>query len=155
MQNINIGGRLSKSQYQYTLQGTDLAELSHWAPLVEAKLKQLPGFQDVTSDLETKNLQAFLSIDRDKAATMGITPDQIRSSLYSAFGARQVATIYTPDRRLCGDPGGRSARQRNTDDLSRLYISSPAGKLVPITAFAKIDEQVGPLSVNHQGSCRR
>src|SRR5215470_9356229 len=150
VQNINIGGRLSKSQYQYTLQGSDLAELSHWAPLVEAKLRQLPGFQDVTSDLETKNLQAFLSIDRDKAATMGITPDQIRSTLYSAFGARQVATIYTPtddyEVILEVDP----ARQRGTNDLSRLYISSPNGKLVPIGAFASIEERVGPLSVNHQ-----
>ncbi|MGH6958905.1 MAG: efflux RND transporter permease subunit, partial [Dongiaceae bacterium] len=150
VQNINIGGRLSKSQYQYTLQGSDLAELSHWAPLVEAKLKQLPGFQDVTSDLETKNPQAFLSIDREKAATMGITPDQIRSSLYSAFGARQVATIYTPSDDYAVILEVDPARQRNTDDLSRLYISSPAGKLVPITAFTTIDERVGPLSVNHQ-----
>jgi HAE1 family hydrophobic/amphiphilic exporter-1 len=150
VQNINIGGRLSKSQYQYTLQGTDLAELSHWAPLVEAKLKQLPGFQDVTSDLETKNLQAFLSIDRDKAATMGIMPDQIRSSLYSAFGARQVATIYTPIDDYAVILEVDPARQRGTNDLSRLYISAPFGKLVPIGAFATIDERVGPLSVNHQ-----
>ena len=150
VQNINIGGRLSKSQYQYTLQGTDLAELNHWAPLVEAKLKQLPGFQDVTSDLENKSPQAFLSIDREKAAIMGITPDQIRNSLYSAFGARQVATIYTPtddyEVILEVDP----ARQRGTNDLSRLYVRAPSGKLVPIGAFASIDERVGPLSVNHQ-----
>src|SRR6185295_3232321 len=150
VQNINIGGRFSKSQYQYTLQGTDLAELNHWAPLVEAKLKQLQGFQDVTSDLETKNLQAFLSIDRDKAATMGITPDQIRSSLYSAFGARQVATIYTPTDDYAVILEVDPARQRDTNDLSRLYISSPAGKLVPIGAFATIEERVGQLSVNHQ-----
>jgi hydrophobic/amphiphilic exporter-1 (mainly G- bacteria), HAE1 family len=150
VQNINIGGRLSKSQYQYTLQGSDLAELTHWAPLVEAKVKQLPGFQDVTSDLESKSPQAYLSIDREKAATVGITPDQIRSSLYSAFGSRQVATIYTPtddyEVILEVDP----ARQRGVNDLSRLYVSSPTGKLVPITAFASIDERVGPLSVNHQ-----
>jgi len=150
VQNINIGGRFSKSQYQYTLQGANLEELNHWAPLVEAKVRQLPGFQDVTSDLESKNLQAFVSIDRDKAATMGITPDQIRSSLYSAFGARQVATIYMPTDDYAVILEVDPARQRDTNDLSRLYISSPAGKLVPIGAFATIKEQVGPLSVNHQ-----
>jgi HAE1 family hydrophobic/amphiphilic exporter-1 len=150
VQNINIGGRFSKSQYQYTLQAADLAELNHWAPLVEAKLRQLPGFQDVTTDLETKNLQAFLSIDRDKASIMGITPDQIRSSLYSAFGARQVATIYTPTDDYAVILELDPKRQRDANDLSRLYISAPSGKLVPIGAFATIEEQVGPLSVNHQ-----
>ena len=150
VQNINIGGRLSKSQYQYTLQGSDLAELAHWAPLVEAKLKQLKGFQDVTSDLENKNPQAYLTIDREKAATLGITPDQIRSSLYSAFGSRQVATIYTPTDDYAVILEVDPARQRSADDLSRLYIRSSTGKLVPISTFASIDERVGPLSVNHQ-----
>jgi len=150
VQNINIGGRLSKSQYQYTLQGTDLTELTHWAPLVEEKLKQLPGFQDVTSDLETKNPQAYLAIDREKAATLGITPDQIRSSLYSAFGARQVSTIYMPTDDYAVILEVDPARQRDKTDLSRLYISAPNGKLVPIGAFATITETIGPLTVNHQ-----
>ncbi|HTO83471.1 MAG TPA: multidrug efflux RND transporter permease subunit [Methylomirabilota bacterium] len=150
VQNINIGGRLSKSQYQYTLQGTDLAELTHWTPLVEEKVKQLPGFQDVTSDLETKNPQAYVAIDREKAATLGITPDQIRSSLYSAFGARQVSTIYMPTDDYAVILEVDPARQRDKTDLSRLYISSPGGKLVPIGTFATITETIGPLTVNHQ-----
>ena len=150
VQNINIGGRLSKSQYQYTLQGTDLTELTRWAPLVEDKLKQLPGFQDVTSDLETKNPQAYLSIDREKAATLGITPDQIRNTLYSAFGARQVSTIYMPTDDYAVILEVDPARQRDTTDLSRLYISAPNGKLIPIGVFATITETIGPLTVNHQ-----
>ncbi len=150
VQNINIGGRLSKSQYQYTLQGTDLAELTHWTPLVEEKVKQLPGFQDVTSDLETKNPQAYVAIDREKAATLGITPDQIRSSLYSAFGARQVSTIYMPTDDYAVILEVDPVRQRDKTDLSRLYISSPGGKLVPIGTFATITETIGPLTVNHQ-----
>src|SRR5207245_960600 len=115
IQNIQIGGRLSKSQYQYTLQGSDLDELYRAAPAMEAKLQALPGFQDVTSDLQIANLQAFVDIDRDKAAKLGITADAIRNTLYSAFGARQVSTIYMPandyqvileaDPRFQQDPG--------------------------------------------------
>ncbi|HET6221889.1 MAG TPA: efflux RND transporter permease subunit, partial [Dongiaceae bacterium] len=150
VQNINVGGRQSSGQYQYTLQGTDLQELSHWAPIVEAKVKALPGLQDVDSDLEITSPQVFIDIDREKAATLGITPGQIRDSLYSAFGARQVATIYTPIDDYAVILEVLPQRQRDTADLSRLYIRAPSGKLVPLGTFAKIIETVGPLSVNHQ-----
>ncbi len=130
IQNIQVGGRLSKSLYQYTLQDGDLDELYHFAPLMNKKLSELPGFQDVTSDLQIGNLKAVLDIDTDKASQFGITADAIRNTLYSAFGERQVSTIYTPsndyevileaDPRVPGGSGGAVAHlcqaDHRTDD---------------------------------------
>ncbi len=151
VQNVSVGTRRSKSLYQYTLKGTDLDELNDWAPRVEAVLRDMPGFQDVTSDLRVKNPQAFVAIDREKAATLGISPEQIRNSLYSAFGARQVATIYTQSDDYAVILEVDPERQRGMADLSRIYIRSSGGGMVPIGAFTRIDERVGPVSVNHQG----
>ncbi|MBI1824405.1 MAG: efflux RND transporter permease subunit, partial [Nitrospirae bacterium] len=92
---IRIGGQLTKSLYQYTLQDVDLRELYHWAPLLEAKLRTLPGFQDVNSDLEITTPQIMVDINRDKASSLGVTADQIETTLYNAYGSRQVSTIYT------------------------------------------------------------
>ncbi len=99
MQNIpaiRIGGQVTKSTYQYTLQGTDTAELYDWAPKVEAQLRSLPGLVDVTSDLQITKPQVTVQIDRNKASALGVSAQAIESTLYDAYGSRQVSTIYAP-----------------------------------------------------------
>ena len=96
IQNIQIGGRPAKGQYQYSLQGVDQQELFDWAPKLEAKLRALPAFQDVSTDLQLGSREAAVEIDRDAAARLGVSVEDVRSTLYSAFGSRQVSTIYTP-----------------------------------------------------------
>jgi HAE1 family hydrophobic/amphiphilic exporter-1 len=150
IQSINIGGRLSKSQYQYTIQGVDLAELQRLAPEIEARMRQLPGLQDVTSDLEVDDPQLFIEIDRDRAAALDVTADAIRSTLYSAFGSRQVATIYTATNDyeviLEVDP----KFQQDPQALSSIYVQSSSGQLVPLDAVATIRRSAGPVTVSHQ-----
>jgi hydrophobic/amphiphilic exporter-1 (mainly G- bacteria), HAE1 family len=152
VQNIKLGVRLSKSLYQYTIQGTDLAEVEHWAPLLEQKLKDIPGLQDVTSDLQVASPQAFVAIDRDKAASLNVTADAIRNTLYSAFGTRQVATIYTPSDEyqviLQLDP----KYQADVAAISHLYVPSSSGDLVPLDTIAKVTRTVGPVAVDHENA---
>jgi hydrophobic/amphiphilic exporter-1 (mainly G- bacteria), HAE1 family len=152
IQNIQVGGRLAKGQYQYTLQDADLDELYHWAPIMKERLRVLPGFQDATSDLQIGNLQAIVDIDRDKASQYGITADLVRNTLFSAFGTRQISTIYTASNDyqviLEADP----RFQANPDALSRIYVRPPSGsgQPIPLEAFATVHSAVGPLTVNHQ-----
>src|SRR5262249_39628779 len=94
---IRIGGQLTKSQYQYTLQSGDLALLRNAAPALAEKMSALPGFQDVTTDLQVKNPQVMVHIDRDRAASLQVTPEQIELALSDSFGTRQVSTIYAPN----------------------------------------------------------
>ena len=152
VQNINVGGRLAKSLYQYTVQGTDLQEVQHWSPLLEEKLRGLPGLQDVSSDLQISSPQAYVDIDRQKAATLGVSTEAIQSTLYSAFGSRQVSTIYTPSNEyeviLELDP--RYAK--DIQSLSSIYVPSSAGGLVPLDAVVHVVRTVGPSSVDHQGA---
>jgi len=152
VQNIKLGVRLSKSLYQYTIQGTDLAEVEHWAPLLEQKLKDIPGLQDVTSDLQIASPQAFVAIDRDKAASLNVTADAIRNTLYSAFGTRQVATIYTPSDEyqviLQLDP----RFQADVAAISHLYVPSSNGDLVPLDTISKVTRTVGPVAVDHENA---
>ncbi len=148
---IRIGGSLTKSQYQYTLQSTDTNQLYENAPKMEAAMRALPQLQDVTSDLQVKNPQLSVQVDRDKAYALGVTPDQISSALYSAYGNRQVSTIYTPNNEYYVILELLPQYQNNPTDLSQLYIRSNAGKLVPLDTVAKMTQNVGPLSVNHLG----
>ena len=149
-QNLSFGTRSTANRFQYTLQASTLEELTQWTPIVLERLAKLPGLQDAISDLQVSSPQAFLSIDRDKAATLGITPAQIRSSLYSAFGSRQVSTIYTPTDDYAVILEVDQERQQTVNDLWRIYIRSSSGKLVPLGAFASIQETLGPVEVNHQ-----
>lgn len=148
---IRIGGRLTKSQYQFTLQGPDTDELYRYAPMLEAKLRNLPGLEDVTSDLEIKNPQINIDIQRDKAATLGVTAHQIEDALFSAYSSRQISTIFAPNNEyqviLELEPG----YGRDPEALSLLYIRSATGHLVPLNAVATITSGVGPLTVNHLG----
>lgn len=148
---IRIGGRLTKSQYQYTLQSTDIQELYTHAPLFAEKLRSLPGFQDVTTDLQLKNPQVNVEIDRDKAATLGITALQIEDALYSAYGSRQISTIYAATNQYSVIMELEPRYQLDPQALSLLYVRSAAGALVPLDAVSTITTGFGPLTVNHSG----
>ena len=148
---IRIGGRLTKSQYQFTLQDADTRQLFHWAPLIEDKLRNLPGFLDVTSDLQITNPQVTVEIDRNKASALGVTAQQIENALYSAYGERQVSTIYTPSNEYWVIMELEPKYQTDPSALSLLYVRSSSGALVPLDAVARLSHGVGPLSINHQG----
>jgi hydrophobic/amphiphilic exporter-1 (mainly G- bacteria), HAE1 family len=148
---IQIGGRSSKSQYQYTLQGTDIKDLYQWAPVLEAKLNALPILQDVTSDLQITNPEVMIDIDRDKANSLGITAEQIERSLYNAYGTHQISTIYTPINQYQVIMEVQRQFQTDPSSLSSLYIRSAGGQLVPSDTIAKLTQRAGPLTVNHTG----
>ena len=148
---IRIGGMLTKSQYQYTLQDADTEVLYHWAPLIEAKLKQLPGLSDVTSDLQISSPQVMVEIERDKASALGVTSQQIESALYNAYGSRQVSTIYTPSNEYWVIMELDPKYQADAQALSMLYVRSGGGTLVPLSSVARLSHGVGTLTINHQG----
>jgi HAE1 family hydrophobic/amphiphilic exporter-1 len=151
IQNIQIGGRQSKSLYQYTLQGTDLQELYKWTDILTKELAQAKGFIDVTSDLQVKSLQALVNLDQQRAATFGLGDDVIRQSLYSAFGAQQVASLYTSSNDYGVIMEVADKFKQSPEDIGKLYLRGTGDKLVPIEAVADVKRTLGPLSVNHQG----
>jgi len=148
---IRIGGQLSKGQYQFTLQSPEIKELYEHAPELEAKMRELPGLQDVNSDLQIKNPQVNVEIDRDKASALRVTANQIEDALYSAYGARQISTIYTPINQYQVIIELEPQYQLDPSALSMLYIRSSTGQLVPLNAVARLSRGLGPLSVNHLG----
>jgi hydrophobe/amphiphile efflux-1 (HAE1) family protein len=151
LQNINLGGRLAKSAYQYTLQDSDTSELYRYAQIMESRIAQIPGVQDVNSDLQLHNRLAIVHIDRDKAAQLGITLDQIRNTFYSAYGAREISTIYEPSNSYYVILELEKQFQQSPGDLSKLYLRSASGAMVPLQAVAQLGSGVGPVTVNHQG----
>ncbi|MGV8074757.1 MAG: efflux RND transporter permease subunit [Syntrophobacteraceae bacterium] len=148
---IQIGARSAKNLYQYTIQGPYAEELYGWAGQVEAAFRSLPGLQDVTTDLQITNPQITVAIDRDKALAVGVTAEQIENTLYSAFGSRQVSTIYTPTNQFKVILEVEPRFQQNPSSLSNLYIRSESGQLVPIDTVASLNPTIGPLLVNHTG----
>ena len=148
---IRIGGRQSSSVYQFTLYGTDLQQLYQVAPEFQEKIRALPGVIDVTSDLLITSPQLLIDIDRDKAASLGITAEQIENGLYSAFGSRQVSTIYTPTNQYFVIMELEDRFQRDQRSLSLLYLRNNVGKLIPLESVSKLQSTVGPLSVAHLG----
>jgi len=148
---IRIGGQLTKGQYQYTLQDADLQVLYQWAPILYARMKGLPGFLDVNSDLQITSPQVLVEIDREKASALGVTAVQIEAALNNAYGSPQVSTIYTPTNQYWVMMELLPQYQRDPAALSLLYIRSAGGKLVPLGTVAKLTRTVGPLTVNHLG----
>ncbi len=149
---IRVGGTLTKSLYQLTLQSPDTNELYEYAPKLEARLRELPQLQDVTSDLQVKNPQVNVEIDRDKASALGITADQVENGLSMAYSALQVSTIYAPNNQYQVIMQVQDEFQRDPAELSMLYIRSlTSGQLVPLRSVSKLSQNVGPLSVNHLG----
>ncbi|HET7098486.1 MAG TPA: efflux RND transporter permease subunit [Casimicrobiaceae bacterium] len=144
-------GQLTKSAYQYTMQDTDTAELYKWAPLVEEKLRALPGLVDVTSDLQITQPQITVKIDRNKASALGVSAQAIENTLYDAYGSRQVSTIYAPTNQYWVVMELEPRYQSDPSALSMLYVRSQAGALVPLNAVASLEPTVGPLAINHLG----
>ena len=151
IQNINLGGKLSKSQYQYTLQSNDTDGLYKIAPEMREKMAKLAELRDVTTDLYIKNPQVTVEVDREKAAVYGVTVDQVRQQLYNAFGSRQVATIYTPANDYQVILETLPEYQQSPNDLNSIYLKTSSGTVVPLSAVTKFERTVGPLQVNHQG----
>jgi HAE1 family hydrophobic/amphiphilic exporter-1 len=148
---IRIGGQVSRSQYQFSLQSPDTEELYKFAPIMADKMQDLPGFQDVTTDLRLKNPEVMVEIDRDRAATMGISAERIETALASAYSSRQISTIYDPTNTYQVILELSPEYQRNPEDLPLLYVSAANGQLVPIRTLTRLSESLGPLSVNHVG----
>ncbi len=148
---IQVGGRQSKAQYQYTLQSIDLNSLYAWSGKVIDAFAKLPGFQDVTSDLNLNGPSIVISVDRDKLAPLGLTMDQVQTALGSAFGANQISTIYGASTQYWVILQVGYALQNDPDVLAQLYVTSGTGALVPLNAVASFQRRPQALTVNHQG----
>jgi hydrophobe/amphiphile efflux-1 (HAE1) family protein len=150
-QDVQIGAKLSKTQYQYTLQDPDIAELFQWAPVVLQKLATLPELQDVTGDLQATAPRMMLKIDRNSIGRFGITPQAIDDTLYDSFGQRQVATVFgqIDQHRVVLEVA--PSYQEDASSLQKLYVrSTTSGQLVPLAALTKSEISVSPLTINHQ-----
>ena len=148
---IQLSAHLTKSQYQYTLEGPDTTELYGVSKNIEAQIRKLPGFLDVTSDLEINNPQVNVHIDRDKAQALGVSAFQIENALTTAYGQGRISTIYAPNNEYWVISELEPQYQANPNDLSLLYIRSTGGQLIPLNTVASMSEGLGPLSVNHFG----
>jgi multidrug efflux pump len=151
-QDIQVGGRISAAQYQYTLQDPDVRELGRWAQILTTRLATLPQLTDVNSDKQTSATSATLVIDRTTASRFGITAQAIDDTLYDAFGQRQIATLFTQVNQYHVVEEVDPKFQLTLDALAHLYVRSPrTNELVPLNVLVSIENNVSPISVNHQG----
>jgi multidrug efflux pump len=151
VQDVRAGGRMGGGQYQYTLQGENLIDLMTWCPLIERRLREVPGIVDVSSDQQNQGLQASLVIDRATASRLGISPQVIDDTLYSAFGQRQVSIMYTPLNQYHVVMEVEPRFWQRPETLRYIYVSSSTGALVPLSAFTHYDMTQTALAVSHQG----
>ena len=151
IQNLQLGGRPSKAQFQYILQSVKADELNSWAVKLQERMRGEPIFRDVTSDAQLRGLQAQLKIDRDRANSLGVSVDAIRSALFSAFGERQVSTIYLPTDSYSVIMEVAPEAKQDERALDGIYVRSSTGALVPMSAFTTVERTVGPTSINHVG----
>jgi HAE1 family hydrophobic/amphiphilic exporter-1 len=151
IQNLQLGGRQSKAQFQYILQSVRADELHDWAGKLQEKLRGDPLFRDVTSDAQLRGLQAQLNIDRDRANALGVSIDAIRTALFGAFGERQVSTIYLPTDSYQVILEVAPEAKLDEGAINGIYVRSSTGALVPLVAFTRIERGVGPTSINHVG----
>jgi HAE1 family hydrophobic/amphiphilic exporter-1 len=148
---IAIGSRLSSAQWQFTLQSTDLDSLYQFGSIMEEKIRSIPALADVKSDLQMRKPKLEITIDRDKAASHGLTVEQIQEAFYSAYGSRQVSTIYTASTFYYVILEVAPEFRQEPSSLATLYIKSNRGELVPLTTVASIRQTVSPLTINHSG----
>ncbi len=148
---IRIGGMQSRSQYQFTLQSPDTDELYRAAPDFEAKLRQVDGLEDISSDLQIRTPQLSVEIDRQQVSTLGLNVDQVQSALNSAYGTRQVSQIFAPEDQYQVIMQVAPQYQRDPNALSMLYVQAPGGQLVPLSAVVTTKVSAGPQSINHVG----
>jgi multidrug efflux pump len=151
VQDLQIDTRVSRTQFQYTLEDADGAELEQWGPRVVAKLQSLPELRDVASDLQSAGLQARLTIDRDTASRLGILPQAIDDVLYDAFGQRQVSTIFTQLNQYRVILEVKPEFQRDPQALANIFVPTQGGDQVPLSAFTHFEQARTPLAVSHQG----
>ncbi len=151
VQNLRLGGRSSKSRYQFTLQSVSADALNEWANRLQARMRADPLFRDVTSDSQLGGLQASLAIDRDRANLLGVSMADLRNALYTAFGERQVSSIYSPSNTYDVIMEAADADRQFENAFNRIYLRGKGGALVPLSSFATVQRTVGPTAVNHQG----
>ncbi|MFS0755211.1 efflux RND transporter permease subunit [Noviherbaspirillum sp. 1P10PC] len=151
VQNLRLGGRISKSRFQYVLQSVKADELNAWAEKMQARLRADPVFRDVTSDSQLKGLQAMVNINRDRANAAGVQVQDIRTALYSAFGDRQVSTIFTSSNSYQVILQDANWGGQDEGDLNNIFVRSKTGTLVPLLSVASVERAAGAISVNHQG----
>jgi len=151
IQDLTVENRVSRTQYQYSLEDADARELAEWTPRLLDKLRALPELRDVASDQQDGGLLAHLVIDRDTASRFGIVPQAIDDTLYDAFGQRQVSTIYTQLNQYRVILEVAPGFQQDPESLKFLYVKSPSGAQVPLSAFVSVTPGTAPLAINHQG----
>ena len=151
VQNLQLGGRQSKAQFQYILQSVKADELNVWASKLQEKLRADPVFRDVTSDAQLRGLQAQIKIDRDRANTLGVSIEGIRTALFNAFGERQVSTIYLSTDSYQVIMEVQPEAKLDESALGGIYVRSSTGALVPLSSFTTVERTVGPMSINHVG----
>ena len=152
VQNLQLGGKSSKSRYQFTLQSVGFEGVNEWADKLMQKMRADPMFRDVTSDSQMKGLNVKIDIDREKAASAGVSVADIRSALYSTYGEKQVSTIYTPVNTYYVILEGAVEDRQYESDLNKIFVRGRAtDKLIPLSSLASFTRTVGPTAVNHQG----
>jgi len=152
VQNLQLGGRSSKSRYQFTLQSVGFEGVNEWADKLMQKMRSDPMFRDVTSDSQMKGLNVKINIDREKAASAGVNIADIRSALYNAFGEKQISTIYTPVNTYYVILEADVQDRQYETDLNKIFVRGRAtDKLIPLSSLASFTRTVGPTAVNHQG----
>jgi hydrophobe/amphiphile efflux-1 (HAE1) family protein len=150
-QDVTVGGRLTQTEYQYTLTDTDTAELNHWAPIIQERMQHMPELQDVATDQQIASPHIMVEIDRDAAYRLGLSLSLVDQTLYDAFGQRQIGTIYTSSNQYKVILEVQPQFQNDTSALSRIYLTSSTGARVPLSAIARFQRKIEPLTVNHQG----
>jgi hydrophobe/amphiphile efflux-1 (HAE1) family protein len=150
-QDVTVGGRLTQTLYQYTLTDTDTDELNHWAPILQAQMMKAQELQDVASDQQIASPHVAITIDRNAAYRLGLSLSLIDQTLYDAFGQRQISTIYTSSQQYKVILEVQPQFQQDRNALSRIYLTTPSGQRVPISAIAHLSTKIEPLTVNHQG----
>src|SRR5438045_2966801 len=151
VQDLSVGGRYGGAQYQYTLQADNLADLTHWAPIIMERIRKIPELRDVNSDQQMRGLASDVVIDRDTAGRLGVNVRDIDNTLADAFGQRQVSNIYKGLNQYHVVMEVAPEAQQSPDALKTIYVPSKSGKLVPLSAFAHYEPSNTALSVNHQG----
>jgi HAE1 family hydrophobic/amphiphilic exporter-1 len=148
---ITINGQQTTSVYQMTVQSANLQEIYNWVPQLAARMRTIPGLKDLNSDMQIASPQVMVDIDRDRAIALGVNPTQIQDALFTAFGTRQSSTIYTPANEYSVITEVEPQYQRSPAALSKIYVRSTSGSLIPLDAVVKVSRSVGPLSINHFG----
>src|ERR1700676_2354397 len=151
VQDLTVGGRFGGAQYQYTLQADNLADLTHWAPIIQQRLAKVPELRDVNSDQQMRGLASNIVIDRDTAGRLGVNLQDVDNTLGDAFGQRQVSNIYKGLNQYHVVMEVAPQAQQSPDALKMIYVPSKSGKLIPLSSFAHYEYANTPLSVNHQG----